>query len=156
MTERQTQIAIKVLQYLSDHSNFERDYNVQVFACGGDNEELLDDYLHVKGSLEKDYHLIRTEKAELHLTPDGEAAQRIGFEKYLRKVKKGTQLDITLKRLDVLSKLATIFKDSKTLLIIAVGLIDYLLGVITQQVFPIVRTIATWLIQLKDTLLATQ
>ena len=158
MTERQTEIAIKMLQYLVDNNNYERDGNVQSHACDGNTEdiELECDYLHVRDSLIKDYHLIRREGAELHLTPDGEAAQRIGFKKYLRKIKKGTQLDITLKRMDVLSKSLAIIKDSKTAAIIVIGLADFLLSLATNKVFPIIRGIGGWLYDTISTLMATQ
>ena len=101
-------------------NNHERDGNVHTYASDGDTSdmEILDDYLYVKNTLQNDYHLIRTDRAELLLTPDGIAAQRIGFEKYLRKVKKGTQLEVTLKRLDILSKAITIIKDSKAILMV--------------------------------------
>ena len=158
MTERQTEIAIKILQYLVEQNNYERDGNVQSHACDGNTEdiELECDYLHVRDSLIKDYHLIRMEGAELHLTPDGEAAQRIGFENYLRKIKKGTQLEITLKRMDVLSKGMAIIKDSKTVVIIVIGLADFLLSLATNKVFPIIRGIGGWLYETISTLMATQ
>lgn len=158
MTERQTEIAIKMLQYLVDNNNYERDGNVQSHACDGNTEdiELECDYLHVRDSLIKDYHLIRREGAELHLTPDGEAAQRIGFKKYLRKIKKGTQLEITQKRMDVLSKSLAIIKDSKTAAIIVIGLADFLLSLATNKVFPIIRGIGGWLYDTISTLMATQ
>ena len=158
MTERQTEIAIKILQYLVDQNNYERDGNVQSYACDGNTEdiELECDYLHVRDSLIKDYHLIRREGAELHLTPDGEAAQRIGFKKYLRKIKKGTQLEITQKRMDVLSKSLAIIKDSKTAAIIVIGLADFLLSLATNKVFPIIRGIGGWLYDTISTLMATQ
>lgn len=158
MTERQTEIAIKMLQYLVDNNNYERDGNVQSHACDGNTEdiELECDYLHVRDSLIKDYHLIRREGAELHLTPDGEAAQRIGFKKYLRKIKKGTQLEITQKRMDVLSKSLAIIKDSKTAAIIVIGLADFLLSLATNKVFPIIRGIGGWLYDTISTLTATQ
>lgn len=158
MTDRQTQMAIKVLKYLVAHNNYERDGNVQRYACNGNTEDMdiERDYLYVVDSLEKDYRLIRREKAELRLTPDGEAAQRIGFEKYLGKTKKGKQLEITLKRLDVVSKLLAIFKDSKTVAIIVVGLLDALLSMLTNHLFPIVRGVGGWLYETIATLLATQ
>lgn len=158
MTERQTEIAIKILQYLVDQNNYERDGNVQSHACDGNTEdiEIECDYLHVRDSLIKDYHLIRREGAELHLTPDGEAAHRIGFEKYLRKIKKGTLLEITLKRMDVLSKGMAIIKDSKTVVIIVIGLADFLLSLATNKVFPIIRGIGGWLYETISTLMATQ
>ena len=125
MTDRQTQIAFKILQYLSDNNNYEREGNVESFILSNnpDDMEFFDDYLHVLGSLVKDYRLIRKEKAELHLTPDGEAAQRIGFDKYLNEIKTGKQLELTLKRLDVLSNLLSIIRDSKTLVFIIAGVL---------------------------------
>lgn len=98
MTDRQTQIAIKILECIANHNNYERDGNVQWYACDGNTEDidLECDYLHVRDSLVEDYHLIRWQGVELHLTPNGETAQRIGFEKYLKKVKNGPQLEMRL------------------------------------------------------------
>lgn len=158
MTERQTEIAIKILQYLVDQNNYERDGNVQSHACDGNTEdiELECDYLHVRDSLIKDYHLIRREGAELHLTPDGEAAQRIGFEKYLRKIKKGTQLEITLKRMDVLAKFLTILKESKTILVISTGIVWALFGLFSRYAIPLLTKATSWLCEAIHTLMATQ
>lgn len=158
MTEKQTEIAIKILQYLNDNNNYERDGNVYSYICDWETSDrsMEGDYEHVRDSLVKDYRLIRREGAELHLTPDGEAAQRIGFEKYLKKIKKGKQLEVTQKRLDVASKFLTIFKDSKTVAIIIIGLADFLLSMITNRLFPILRGIAGWLYDTISTLLATQ
>lgn len=158
MTEKQTEMAIKMLQYLVDNNNYERDGNVYSYICNWDTSDrsMEGDYEHVRDSLVKDYRLIRREGAELHLTPDGEAAQRIGFEKYLKKIKKGKQLEVTQKRLDVASKFLTIFKDSKTVAIIIIGLADFLLSMITNRLFPILRGIAGWLYDTISTLLATQ
>ena len=57
MTDRQTQIAIKILQYLSDNDNYERDGNVYDYVCDGNTEsrELEGNYDYVRKSLEKDY-----------------------------------------------------------------------------------------------------
>lgn len=158
MTEKQTEIAVKMLQYLVDNNNYERDGNVYSYICNWDTSDrsMEGDYEHVRDSLVKDYRLIRREGAELHLTPDGEAAQRIGFEKYLKKIKKGKQLEVTQKRLDVASKFLTIFKDSKTVVIIVVGLADFLLSLITNRIFPILMGIAGWLYDTISTLMATQ
>jgi len=56
-------MAIKILQYLSDNNNFERDGNVYTYICDGNTEsrELEGDYEYVRESLEKDYRLIRRE-----------------------------------------------------------------------------------------------
>ena len=158
MTERQTQIAIKILQYLVDNNNYERDGNVQWYACDGNTEDIdfECDYLHVRDSLIKDYRLIRREGAELHLTPDGEAAQRIGLEKYLKKIKKGEQLDITLKRLDVLAKFLTVLKESKTILVIAAGLVGGLFGLFGRYFLPLLTKATNWLCEVISTLLASQ
>ena len=158
MTEKQTGIAIKMLQYLADNNNYERDGNVYSYICNWDTSDrsMEGDYEYVRDSLVNDYRLIRREGAELHLTPDGEAAHRIGFEKYLRKIKKGTQLEITLKRMDVLSKGMAIIKDSKTVVIIVIGLADFLLSLATNKVFPIIRGIGGWLYETISTLPATQ
>lgn len=61
MTDRQTQIAIKMLQFLSDNNNYERDGNVYTYICNGntDSREFEGDYEYVCNSLEKDYRLIR-------------------------------------------------------------------------------------------------
>lgn len=154
MTDRQTQMAIKILQYLVDHNNYERDGNVQRYACDGNTEDidLEQDYLHVRDSLVNDYRLIRKDNAELHLTPDGESAQRIGFKKYLKVIKKGKQLEITKKKLDVLGKFFSIFKDSKTVAIIVVGLLDALISMATNSVFPIIKGIVGWLYETITTL----
>lgn len=151
MTDRQIQIAIKMLQYLSENNNFERDGNVYGYACDGNTEnwEVEADYEHVRDSLIKDYRLIRREKAELHLTPDGEAAQRIGFEKYLSKVKNGVQLEVTIKRLEVLSKVVTIIKDSKAVLMIVAafggGMVVGIAWLLGWSITPIIKKIATLL-----------
>ncbi|MBQ9655666.1 MAG: hypothetical protein IJV38_06545 [Prevotella sp.] len=151
MTNRQTQMAIKILQYLSDNNNFERDGNVYTYICDGNTEsrELEGDYEYVRESLEKDYRLIRRERAELHLTPDGEAAQRIGFEKYIGKVKKGVQLEVTLKQLDILSKVVTIIKDSKAVLMIVAaflgGMVVGIAWLVGWSITPIIKRIATLL-----------
>lgn len=150
MTDRQTQMAIKILQYLVDHNNYQRDGNVQVYACDGNTEDidLEQEYLHVRGSLEKGYGLIRKDNADLHLTPDGESAHRIGFEKYLKKIKKGKQLEITKKELDVLGKFLSIFKDSKTVAIIVVGLLDALISMAANSVFPLIKGVIEWLYEI--------
>lgn len=158
MTDRQTQIAIKILQYLADNNNYERDGNVQDYACDGDTSDMAleQDYLHVRDSLEKDYKLIRKEKAELHMTPDGEAAQRIGFEKYLKKIKTGLQLDITIKWLNIIDKTLSILKESKTILIIATGLFGVLFGMFSRYAILLLTKIASWLSGVIHTLSASQ
>ena len=158
MTDHQTQIAIKILQYLADNNNYERDGNVYSYVCdwNTDDRTLEGDYEHVRDSLEKDYRLIRREKAELHLTPDGEAAQRIGFEKYLKQVKKGKQLELTLKRMEIVSKFLTIVKDSKTVLLLvaaAVGGIAHgIVNLMGFHVWPFVRRTAILLLERITTL----
>jgi hypothetical protein len=158
MTEKQTEIAIKMLQYLVDNNNYERDGNVYSYICNWDTSDrsMEGDYEHVRDSLIKDYRLIRREGAELHLTPDGEAAQRIGFEKYLRKIKKGTQLEITLKRMDVLAKFLTILKESKTILVVTAGIVWALFGLFSQYAVPLLTKAANWLCEVVHTLTATQ
>ena len=158
MTEKQTEIAIKMLQYLVDNNNYERDGNVYSYICNWDTSDrsMEGDYEYVRDSLVKDYRLIRREGAELHLTPDGEAAQRIGFEKYLRKIKKGTQLEITLKRMDVLAKFLTILKESKTILVVTAGIVWALFGLFSRYAVPLLTKAANWLCEVVHTLTATQ
>lgn len=153
MTDRQTQMAIKILQYLVAHNNYERDGNVYRYACDGNTEDMdiERDYIYVVDSLEKDYRLIRREKAELRLTPDGEAAQRIGFEKYLKKIKSGKQLEITQKRLEVASKFLSIIKDSKTVLLLVAaviaGILNGIVNLMGFHVFPLIKRAAVLLLE---------
>lgn len=153
MTDQQTQIAIKILQYLADNNNYERDGNVYSYVCDWDTSDrsLEGYYEYVRSSLEKDYRLIRREKAELHLTPDGEAAQRIGFEKFLREVKSGKQLELTLKRMEIVSKFLTIVKDSKTVLLLVAtiigGIAHGIVNLMGFHVFQIVKRIAILLLE---------
>lgn len=153
MTDRQTTIAIKMLQYLAGNNNYELDGNIHTHVSNGDTSDMsiLDDYLYVKNTLEEDYRLIRVNKNMIMLTPDGEAAQRIGFEKYLKSVKNGKQLEITLKRLDVIGKFFAIIKDSKTVLLIVAaaigGLVHGIVNLLGFHVFPLVRRIAILLLE---------
>lgn len=158
MTEKQTDIAIRMLQYLVDNNNYERDGNVYSYICNWNTSDrsMEGDYEYVRDSLVNDYRLIRREGAELHLTPDGEAAQRIGFEKYLRKIKKGTQLEITLKRMDVLAKFLTILKESKTILVVTAGIVWALFGLFSRYAVPLLTKAANWLCEVVHTLTATQ
>ena len=158
MTEKQTDIAIRMLQYLVDNNNYERDGNVYSYICNWNTSDrsMEGDYEYVRDSLVNDYRLIRREGAELYLTPDGEAAQRIGFEKYLRKIKKGTQLEITLKRMDVLAKFLTILKESKTILVVTAGIVWALFGLFSRYAVPLLTKAANWLCEVVHTLTATQ
>lgn len=153
MTDQQTTIAVKMLQYITDNGNYERGGNVYLYICDWDTSDrsLEGDYEYVRNSLEKDYRLIRREGAELHLTPDGEAAQRIGFEKYLKSVKKGKQLELTLKRMEIVSKFLAIVKDSKTVLLLVAaamgGIAHGIVNLLGFHIFPLVRRIAILLLE---------
>ena len=85
------------------------------------------------------------------MTPDGEAAQRIGFEKFLKEVKSGKQLELTLKRMEIVSKFLTIVKDSKTVLLLVAaiigGLAHGIVNLMGFHVFPIVKRIAILMLE---------
>ena len=157
MTDQQTTIAVKILQYLASNNNYELDGNIHTYVSNGDTSDMgiLDDYLYVKNTLENDYRLIRADKNIIMLTPDGEAAQRIGFEKYLKSVKNGKQLELTLKRMDLLDKWLSILKESRTILIIVVGLVTALCNWVAPYIVPLIKGAFAWLTETIATLTAS-
>lgn len=68
----------------------------------------------------EDYKLIYRSKSWICLSSNGEVAINLGISNYIRKIHSNQRLDIKMKRLEVISKILSIIKDSHTILTIAV------------------------------------
>ena len=123
MNELQQRIATEILILINNHNGHIFEYKLLDFLYDKFLENQKEEFTFVISRLIEDYNLIYQSNAWLCLTSNGEIAVNMGVAKYIKKLHANKRLDIRMKELEIISKLISIFKDSKTLLIIFITII---------------------------------
>lgn len=120
MNEKQNIIAEKILLVLKESNGHIRESDLLDKLESVDNSFNQLESTFVISRIIEDYKLIYRSKSWICLSSNGEVAINLGISKYIRKIHSNQRLDIKMKRLEVISKILSIIKDSHTILTIAV------------------------------------
>ena len=120
MNEKQNIIAEKILSVLKQSNGHIRESDLLDKLESVDNSFNQLESTFVISRMIEDYKLIYRSKSWICLSSNGEVAINLGISKYIRKIHSNQRLDIKMKRLEVISKILSIIKDSHTILTIAV------------------------------------
>lgn len=123
MNEFQQKIATEILVLVNNHNGHIFAYELDDFLYNTFGENQKEEFTFVISRLIEDYNLIYRSNAWLCLTSNGEIAVNLGVAKYIKKLHTNKRLDIRMKELEVISKLISIIKDSKTLFIMFITII---------------------------------
>jgi hypothetical protein len=120
MNEKQNIIAEKILLVLKESNGHIRESDLLDKLESVDNSFNQLESTFVISRMIEDYKLIYRSKSWICLSSNGEVAINLGISNYIRKIHSNQRLDIKMKRLEVISKILSIIKDSHTILTIAV------------------------------------
>ena len=132
MTELESKVSVTILETLAEHENLcyiggVHDVLNKIY---GDSHDAKRAKMYAFDKLENEYGLVSfigEKRNQIRLTDNGELANKIGFDKYIKKMHKNERLDIKLKRLDLAGKWIDLLDKSKTLIIIMLTLMAALI-----------------------------
>lgn len=136
MTEIQEQMAVTALNFVAEHNGVctKNDLLRTLRLRHGDDNLARASRVIVIDKLTQEIPLIRILNNLASLTENGETAQRMGFEQYMRRLHGNNRLDIRLKRMEFWIKLIELLDKSKVLIVTAF-IVLYLLTSLFLWVF---------------------
>lgn len=132
MNQSQTQIAVAILEVLSEH-NGRAPYSgilAHITELFGDTNQVRGDRVYVINKLEVEYQLIRRQNALVFLSDNGELAKKMGFDRYIKDLHSNQRLDIKLKRIEFYVKVVELLKSSPAIIMFVTALLWFLAFVV--------------------------